>query len=94
MTSLAQEQVPVFVAKRPVHCYNDDNVKCRNVEDVLRLISKRQEVLFNSLSGDIVGINPQADNHSSSSQAADLNGGNEDWDDDDGDDGGYIGVPS
>ena len=74
---------------------NDDNVKCRNVEDVLRLISKRQQVLFNSLSGDIVGINPQADNHSSSSQAADLNGGNEDGDcDDDDDGGGYIGVPS
>ena len=51
-------------------------------------------MLFNSLSGDIVSINLQADNHSSSSQAADLNGGNEDWDDDDGDDGGYIGVPS
>ena len=37
-------------------------------------------MLFNSLSSDIVGINPQADNHSSSSQAADLNGGNEDGD--------------
>ena len=48
-------------------------------------------MLFNSLSGDIVGINPQADNHSSSSQAADLNGGNEDGDDDGG---GYIRVPS
>ena len=52
-------------------------------------------MLFNSLSSDIVGINPQADNHSSSSQAADLNGGNEDGDcDDDDDGGGYIRVPS
>ena len=52
-------------------------------------------MLFNSLSGDIVGINPQADNHSLSSQAADLNGGNEDGGDGDDDDGGgYIRVQS
>ena len=51
-------------------------------------------MLFNSLSGDIVGINPRADNHSSSSRAADLDGGNEDGDGDDDDGGGYIRVPS